>query len=124
VIGGLRHAAALRSGAGRDRAPPMENATDLIVSPSEKRTLQHLVEGELHTTELDWVAADDRPRRRRGSGDLLDAPVIAGSVRAASAARRRWTRSPGPAAANKAEACGPITGIAHRLDARWRHFVT
>jgi len=34
----------------------MENATDLSLSPSEKRTLQHLVEGELHTTELDWVA--------------------------------------------------------------------
>jgi hypothetical protein len=66
----LRHAAALRSGAGRDRSPPMENATDLSLSPSEKRTLQHLVEGELHTTELDWVAlqhlkkhglAEDRP---------------------------------------------------------------
>jgi ribosomal protein S19E (S16A) len=34
----------------------MENPTDLRLSPSEKRTLQHLVEGELHTTELDWVA--------------------------------------------------------------------
>ena len=34
----------------------MENATDLSLSPSERRTLQHLLEGELHTTELDWVA--------------------------------------------------------------------
>jgi hypothetical protein len=34
----------------------MEKDTDLSLSPSEKRTLQHLVEGELHTTELDWVA--------------------------------------------------------------------
>jgi len=25
-------------------------------SPSEKRTLQHLAEGELHASELDWVA--------------------------------------------------------------------
>ena len=34
----------------------MENAPDVNLSPSERRTLQHLVEGELHTTELDWVA--------------------------------------------------------------------
>src|SRR3954471_1613490 len=34
----------------------MENVTDLSLSPPERRTLQHLVEGELHTTELDWVA--------------------------------------------------------------------
>ena len=34
----------------------METAPDVNLSPSERRTLQHLVEGELHTTELDWVA--------------------------------------------------------------------
>jgi hypothetical protein len=34
----------------------MDHAPDLNLSPSERRTLQHLVEGELHTTELDWVA--------------------------------------------------------------------
>jgi ribosomal protein S19E (S16A) len=48
----------------------MENTTDLSLSPSEKRTLQHLAEGELHTTEFDWIAlqhlkklglAEDRP---------------------------------------------------------------
>ncbi len=30
--------------------------SDLILSPSEKRTLQHLAQGELHVSELDWVA--------------------------------------------------------------------
>ena len=34
----------------------MENAPDLALSPSERRTLQHLSEGELHASELDWVA--------------------------------------------------------------------
>jgi len=52
----MRHAAALRSGAGRDRAPPMENATDLSMSPSEKGTLQKVAEGEFHVRELDWLA--------------------------------------------------------------------
>ena len=33
----------------------MENSEDRL-SPSEKRTLQHLAEGELHASELDWVA--------------------------------------------------------------------
>ena len=33
----------------------MENSEDRL-SPSERRTLQHLVEGELHASELDWVA--------------------------------------------------------------------
>ncbi len=33
----------------------MENAEERL-SPSEKRTLQHLVEGERHASELDWVA--------------------------------------------------------------------
>jgi hypothetical protein len=33
----------------------MENSEEHL-SPSEKRTLQHLVEGERHASELDWVA--------------------------------------------------------------------
>jgi hypothetical protein len=33
----------------------MENSEERL-SPSEKRTLQHLVEGERHPNELDWVA--------------------------------------------------------------------
>jgi hypothetical protein len=33
----------------------MENS-EVRLSPSEKRTLQHLVEGERHPSELDWVA--------------------------------------------------------------------
>ena len=32
----------------------MENSEDRL-SPSERRTLQHLAEGELHASELDWV---------------------------------------------------------------------
>jgi hypothetical protein len=34
----------------------METASDIKLSPSERLTLQHLVEGEFHVTELDWVA--------------------------------------------------------------------
>ena len=33
----------------------MENSEDRL-SPSERRTLQHLADGELHASELDWVA--------------------------------------------------------------------
>jgi hypothetical protein len=33
----------------------MESSEERL-SPSEKRTLQHLVEGERHASELDWVA--------------------------------------------------------------------
>ncbi len=33
----------------------MENSEDRL-SPSERRTLQHLAEGELRANELDWVA--------------------------------------------------------------------
>ena len=33
----------------------MENSEDRL-SPSERRTLQHLAEGEHHPSELDWVA--------------------------------------------------------------------
>ena len=33
----------------------MENSEDRL-SPSERRTLQHLAEGELHASELDWIA--------------------------------------------------------------------
>ena len=33
----------------------MENSEGRL-SPSERRTLQHLAEGELHASELDWVA--------------------------------------------------------------------
>lgn len=34
----------------------MTEAPDTKLSPSEKRTLQHVAEGELGVTELDWVA--------------------------------------------------------------------
>jgi hypothetical protein len=34
----------------------MEDARNVKVSPSEKRTLEQLAEGELHASELDWVA--------------------------------------------------------------------
>ena len=34
----------------------METASDIKLSLSEMLTLQHLVEGEFHVTELDWVA--------------------------------------------------------------------
>jgi len=37
------------------RRGEMENAEERL-SPSEKRTLLHLVEGERHASELDWVA--------------------------------------------------------------------
>jgi hypothetical protein len=30
--------------------------SDLSLSSSEKRTLQHLAQGELHVSELDWLA--------------------------------------------------------------------
>ena len=33
----------------------MENSEERL-SPSERRTLQHLADGELHASELDWVA--------------------------------------------------------------------
>ena len=33
----------------------MENSEDRL-SPSERRPLQHLAEGEHHASELDWVA--------------------------------------------------------------------
>ncbi len=38
--------------------------SDLILSPSEKRTLQHLAQGELHVSELDWVALQRLKRLR------------------------------------------------------------
>ena len=31
-------------------------ATELKLSPFEKRTLQYVAEGEFHPSELDWVA--------------------------------------------------------------------
>ena len=34
----------------------MQDAPDFTLSPSEQRTLQHLADGELHASELDWVA--------------------------------------------------------------------
>jgi hypothetical protein len=34
----------------------METAPAVTLSPSEKRTLQQLAEGEFHIGELDWVA--------------------------------------------------------------------
>ena len=48
----------------------METVAEIKLSPSEKWTLQKLAEGELHVSELDWVAlqhlkkhglAEDRP---------------------------------------------------------------
>ena len=33
----------------------MENSEERL-SPSERRTLQHLADGELHASELEWVA--------------------------------------------------------------------
>ena len=33
----------------------MENSEERL-SPSERRTLQHLADGEHHASELDWVA--------------------------------------------------------------------
>jgi hypothetical protein len=43
----------------------MENAPDLALSPSERRTLQHLSEGELHASELDWVALQRLKKSRQ-----------------------------------------------------------
>ena len=34
----------------------MTSAPDAKLSPSENRTLQHVAEGELDVTEMDWVA--------------------------------------------------------------------
>ena len=34
----------------------MQNAPDLTLSPSEKRTLQKAAESEFQVAELDWVA--------------------------------------------------------------------
>jgi hypothetical protein len=31
-------------------------SSDLSLSPSEKRTLQKVAEGEFHVSEMDWVA--------------------------------------------------------------------
>ncbi len=39
-------------------------SSDSRLSPSEKRTLQHLVEGEFHASELDWIAL----QRMKGFG--------------------------------------------------------
>src|SRR5215207_4865613 len=52
--GALRHAA-VRAGLLPDRSPPMQTPA-LSLSPSQKLTLKHLSEGELHTEHLDWVA--------------------------------------------------------------------
>ena len=70
----LRHAATVRAGAAPDRSPPMETRT-LSLSPSEKLTLKHLSEGELHTEHLDWVALQRLKRlglvEDRSSGPAL-----------------------------------------------------
>ena len=63
----------------------METAPDVNLSPSERRTLQHVVEGELHTTELDWVALQHLrtlglAEERRRMGDLKTGPAQAGRV--------------------------------------------
>jgi ribosomal protein S19E (S16A) len=41
----------------------MESTPDFALSPSERRTLQHLSEGELHASELDWVALQRLKKR-------------------------------------------------------------
>ena len=41
----------------------MENS-DLSLSPSDKRTLQHRLQGELQVSELDWVALQRLKRLR------------------------------------------------------------
>jgi hypothetical protein len=38
----------------------METASTVTLSPSERRTLQQLAEGEFHIAELDWVALPKR----------------------------------------------------------------
>jgi ribosomal protein S19E (S16A) len=35
----------------------MEQSPALKLSSSERQTLRHIAEGELHASELDWVAA-------------------------------------------------------------------
>jgi hypothetical protein len=70
----LRHAATVRAGLSPDRSPPMETQA-LSLSPSEKLTLKHLSEGELHTEHLDWVALQRLKRlglvEDRNSGPAL-----------------------------------------------------
>ena len=48
----------------------MENSEDRL-SPSERRTLQHLAEGELHASELDWVAV-----QRLGLAEVRDTVIV------------------------------------------------
>ena len=50
----------------------MENPEDRL-SPSERRTLQHLAEGELHASELDWVAV--QRLKRLGLAEVRDTGV-------------------------------------------------
>ena len=50
----VRQPVALQT-ATRPATVAMENAPDLALSPSERRTLQHLSEGELHASELDGL---------------------------------------------------------------------
>ena len=63
-----------RAGLSADRSPPMETQA-LSLSPSEKLTLKHLSEGELHTEHLDWVALQRLKRlglvEDRNSGPAL-----------------------------------------------------
>jgi hypothetical protein len=56
----------------------MENSEERL-SPSEKRTLQHLVEGERHASELDWVALQRLKRLglRRCGGQASPSPRTA-----------------------------------------------
>jgi len=53
----------------------MENTPDIALSPSEKRTLQRLTEGELHASELDWVALQ-RLKRHGLAEDQASGVVI------------------------------------------------
>jgi hypothetical protein len=65
----VRHAAALRCGAGRDRSPTPWKTLPISSSACPK-TLQKVAEGDFHVRELDWLAlqhlkkhglAEDRP---------------------------------------------------------------
>jgi hypothetical protein len=54
---------------------PMEQGNDPSLTASERRTLRYIAQGELHGTELDWVAVQRLTRMRlieeHGSSTLL-----------------------------------------------------
>ena len=53
----------------------MADAPIPTLSPSERRTLRHIADGELYATELDWVAVQRLKRMRlieeRGGTTML-----------------------------------------------------